>query len=139
MLSSTYPVHVSASEVNRSGADTQVTSYTAILLSFHPFVEQLSVFHTPGLVLASSSILRVLNLDLRLHHDGIMSGTCQRCIKLCINPYISIVNPLQTYIHTYIHTYIRTYIHTYIHTYIYTYIHTYIHALANYNSILHMV
>ena len=30
----------------------------------HPFVEQLTVFHTSGLVLASTSILRVLDPDL---------------------------------------------------------------------------
>ena len=33
--------------------------------------------------------------------DGILSGTCQKVCKLCINPYISIVNPLRTDIHTY--------------------------------------
>ena len=34
-------------------------------------------------------------------HDSIMSGTCQKIRKLCINPYISIINQLQnTYIHT---------------------------------------
>ena len=37
--------------------------------------------------------------------DGILSGTCQKVCKLCINPYISIVNPLWTDIHTNIHTY----------------------------------
>ena len=58
------------------------------LVIFHPFVEQLTVFHISGLVLASSSVLEVLDLDL--HCDGIMSGMCQT--------YISIVNPLRTYI-----------------------------------------
>ena len=57
-------VHGSASEVNRSGGDTQVVSCHCYLVAFHPSVEQLTTFHTSGLVLASSSILRVLNLDL---------------------------------------------------------------------------
>ena len=56
-------VHESASEVNRSGRDAQVVSCHRYLV-FHPFVEQLTVFHTSGLVLASSSIFRVLDLDL---------------------------------------------------------------------------
>ena len=60
VLSSAYPVHGSASEVNRSGGDAQVVSCHRYLVVFHPFVEQLTVFHTSGLVLASSSILRVL-------------------------------------------------------------------------------
>ena len=34
------------------------------LVVFHPFVEQLTVFHISGLVMASSSIFRVLDLDL---------------------------------------------------------------------------
>ena len=54
-------VHESASEVHRSGGDPQVIS---CLVVFHPFVEQLTVFHTSGLVLALSSIFRVLNLNL---------------------------------------------------------------------------
>ena len=58
------PVHESASEANRSGGDTQVVSCHRYLIVFHPFVEQLTVFHTSGLVLASSSIFRVLDLDL---------------------------------------------------------------------------
>ena len=83
MLFSAYPVHGSASEVNSSGGDVQVISCHRYLVVFHPFVqilEQLTIFHTPGLVLASSSILRVLDLDLDLdlHRDGIVSGTCQR-------------------------------------------------------------
>ena len=57
-------VHGPASEVNRSGGDTQVVSCPCYLVIFHPSVEQLTVFHTSGLVLVSSSILRVLNLDL---------------------------------------------------------------------------
>ena len=57
-------VHGSASEVMHSGDDAQVVSCHRYLVVFHPFVEQLTVFHTSGLVLASSSILRVLNLDL---------------------------------------------------------------------------
>ena len=67
------PLHGSASEVNSSSADTQVVSCHRY--AFHPIVEQLTVFHTSGLVLASSSILRVLDLDL--HRNGIMSSTCQ--------------------------------------------------------------
>ena len=56
-------VHESASEVNCSGGDVQVVSRYRYLV-FRPFVEQLTVFHTSGLVLASSSIFRVLDLDL---------------------------------------------------------------------------
>ena len=70
-----YPVHGSANEVHSSGADAQVVSCHRYLV-FHPFVEQLTVFLTPGLVLVSSSTLRVLDLDI--HRDGIVSGTCQR-------------------------------------------------------------
>ena len=57
-------VHGSASEVNRSGGDAQVVSCHHCLVVFHPSVDQLIVFHTSGLVLASSSIFRVLDLDL---------------------------------------------------------------------------
>ena len=57
-------VHGSASEVIRSGGDMQVISCPRYLVIFHPSVEQLTVFHTSGLILVSSSILRVLNLDL---------------------------------------------------------------------------
>ena len=56
-------VHESVSEVNRSGGDAQVVSHHHYLV-FHPFVEQLTVFHTSGLILALSSIFRVLDLDL---------------------------------------------------------------------------
>ena len=76
VLSSAYPVHESASEVNCSGADGQVVSCHCYLVTFHSFVEQLTVFHISGLVLALSSVLRVL--DLGLYHDGIMSGMCQK-------------------------------------------------------------
>ena len=76
VLSSAYPVQGSASKVNRLGADAQVVSCHRYLIVFHPFVEQLTIFHTSGLVLASPSILRVLDLDL--HRDCIMSSTCQR-------------------------------------------------------------
>ena len=48
-------VHESASEVNCSGGDAQVVSRHHYLV-FRPFVEQLTVFHTSGLVLASFSI-----------------------------------------------------------------------------------
>ena len=47
---------------------------TVILLAF--ILEQLTVFYTSGLALALSSVLQVLSLDL--HHDGIMSITCQK-------------------------------------------------------------
>ena len=57
-------IHESASEVNRSGGDTPVVSCHRYLVVFHPFVEQLTVFHTSGLVLASSSIFPVLDLNL---------------------------------------------------------------------------
>ena len=57
------PIHESASEVNRSGGDAQVISGHRYLV-FHPSVEQLTIFHTSGLVLASSSIL---NLDLHAY------------------------------------------------------------------------
>ena len=57
-------VHESASEVNRLGGDVQVISCHRYLVVSHPFAEQLTVFHTSGLVLALSSILRVLDLDL---------------------------------------------------------------------------
>ena len=76
---SVYPVHGSASKVNCSDADTQVV-FCYDCLRFHPFVEQLTVFYVSGFVLASSSILRVLNLDATSapsYHDGIMSVTCQ--------------------------------------------------------------
>ena len=66
MLSSAYPVQGSASKVNRSGPDVQVVSCHRYLIAFHPFVEQLTIFHTFGLVLASPSILRVLDLDLHV-------------------------------------------------------------------------
>ena len=63
VLSSTF-IHESASQVNRSGGDAQVVSCHRYLVVFHPFVEQLTVFHTSGLVLASSSIFPVLDLNL---------------------------------------------------------------------------
>ena len=46
VLSSAYPVHGSASQVNRLGADTQVVSCHHYLVVFHPFVEQLTAFHS---------------------------------------------------------------------------------------------
>ena len=57
-------VHESASEVNRSSGDAQVVSCHCYLVVFQPFVEQLTVFHTSGLVLASSSMFPALDLDL---------------------------------------------------------------------------
>ena len=56
-------VHKSVSEVNCLGGDTQVVSRYHYLV-FRPFVEQLTVFHTTGLVLALSTFFRVLDLDL---------------------------------------------------------------------------
>ena len=52
MLSSTYPIHGSASKVNRSGGDAQVVSCHHYFVTFHPFVEQLTVFHTSELIQA---------------------------------------------------------------------------------------
>jgi len=43
MLSSAYPIHGSASKVNRSGANVQVVSCHHYLVIFHPIVEQLTV------------------------------------------------------------------------------------------------
>ena len=67
------PIHGSTTEVNRSGGNAQVVSCHGCLVVFHPFVKQLTVFHTSGLVLTSSSILRVLNFDLhdivQWHHE----------------------------------------------------------------------
>ena len=60
VLFSAYPIHGSATEVNRLGADAQVVSCHCYLAVFHPFIEQLTVFHISGLVLASSSILESL-------------------------------------------------------------------------------
>ena len=57
MLPSAYPVARVRSEVNSSGGDMQVVSCHRYLVVFHSFVEQLTVFFTSGLVLASSSIL----------------------------------------------------------------------------------
>ena len=55
-------VHESATKVNRSVGDAQVVSCDR-LSCLSSFVEQLTVFHTSGLVLVSSSI----SLDLDLH------------------------------------------------------------------------
>ena len=51
-----YPIHRSASKVSRLGTDVQVVSSHRYLVVFHPFVEQLTIFHISGLVPASSSI-----------------------------------------------------------------------------------
>ena len=70
---------------------------------FHPFVEQLpSSIHLDSFWrhLLSSKSLTSISTPSR---DGILSGTCQKVRKLCINLYISIVNRYrQTYKHTYI-------------------------------------
>ena len=93
-------VHKSASEVNHSGGDAQVVSCHRYL---HPSVEQLTVFHTSGLVLASSSIYRVLDLDLdaiaRWHPERhVPKGT-----KTMHKPVYFNRKPV-TNRHTYIHT-----------------------------------
>ena len=67
-------VHESASKVNSSGGDVQVVSCHRYLVVFHPFVEQLTVFHTSGLVLASSSIFLVLDLDLHAMRHRAMAS-----------------------------------------------------------------
>ena len=94
-------VHDSSSEVNRSSGDAQVVSHHRYLVVFHPFVEQLTVFHTSELVLRRllSSSLGPRSPCHRAIRDGILNGRCQKVRKLCINPYISIVNPLPTDIH----------------------------------------
>ena len=56
-------IYESVSKVNHSGGDAQVVSCHHCFV-VHPFVEQLIVFHTSELVLASSSIL---NLDPLCH------------------------------------------------------------------------
>ena len=77
VLSSGYPVHGPASEVNRSGADARIVSCHGYLV-FHPFVEQLTIFYISGLVLASSSKFYPPSLDLDLHRDGIISVMCKK-------------------------------------------------------------
>ena len=71
------------------------------LSSFCWAVNRLSYIWTRSGV-ARSSVLRVLGFDLhaiaRWHHERHMP----KVRKLCINPYISIVNLLRTDIHTYI-------------------------------------
>ena len=72
---SAYPIHGSASKVNRLGADAQVISCHGYLV-YHLFVKQIIVFYVSGLVLALSSILRILNLDAtsRWHHEHHVSN-----------------------------------------------------------------
>ena len=67
-------IHGSASEVNRSGGDAQVILCHRYLVVLHPFVEQLTVFHTSGLILASSSILWVLDFDLHAMRHRAMAS-----------------------------------------------------------------
>ena len=88
-------VHESTSKVNRSSGDAQVVSCHRYLVVFHLFVEQLTVFHTSGLVL-SSSFFRVLDLDLYAIARWHPERHVPKVRKLCINQYISIVNPLRT-------------------------------------------
>ena len=85
------PFYGSANEVNSSSADAQVVSCHRYLVVFYPCVEQLTVFHTSGLVLALSSILRVLES---------WAARAKQVRKLCLNRYISTINPWQTYIQT---------------------------------------
>ena len=96
-------VYESVSEVNLSGGGVQVVSCHRYLVVFHLFVEQLTVsIHLDSFLrLLSSEISTSISMP---SHDGILSGMCQKLRKLCINPYISIVNPLRTDIQTYIHT-----------------------------------
>ena len=74
-------VHESASKVNRSGGDTQVISCHHYLVVFHPFVEQLTVFHTVVHLdlfwrrLLSSDSSTLISMPL-CDIDGILSGTC---------------------------------------------------------------
>ena len=76
-------VHESVSEVNRSGGDAQVVSCHRYLVVFHLFVEQLTVFHTSGLVLASHGLLSSeSSASISMPScDGIMNGTCQRYVN----------------------------------------------------------
>ena len=73
MLSSAYPVHGSVSKVNCSGADAQVVSCHGYLVVFHPFVEQLTIFHISELVQATFFILEssTLTASGKFRH-----GTC---------------------------------------------------------------
>ena len=48
------------------------------------------------------ALLQVSPASNHKRGNGILSSMCQKLRKLCINPYISIVNQLRTYIHTYI-------------------------------------
>ena len=96
VLVSAYPVHGSARKVNRLGADAQVVSIHNYLVVFHSFGEQLTVLHTSGLVLVSSSILRVLNPIL--HHDGVMDE--RHVLKRYVNPVYFPVTDIHIYIHT---------------------------------------
>ena len=78
------------SEVNRSGADMQVISCYCYPVVFH-IAEQLNIFYS----LLSSSILQVLRRNIVMEPWA----ACGRNLhKLCVNPHISIVNPLWTYI-----------------------------------------
>ena len=92
---SVYPVHGSASKVNCSDADAQVVFCHGCLV-FHPFVEQLTVFYVSGLVrrclLSSESST---SMQPPLHHIAMASwaSRAKQVHKLCLNPYISTVNP----------------------------------------------
>ena len=86
----------SASEVNRSGADAHSFLVTIILLSFilllssQPSSIHLDSFWRHLLSSESSTSISMPSCD------GILSRTYQKVRKLCINSYISIVNPLRT-------------------------------------------
>ena len=90
----------SASEVNRSVDDAQVVSRHR-LSCLSSFVEQLTFFHTSGLILASSQSISSTSISMlcAIAGDGIMSGTCQRYHK----PVYFNRKPVtdnRTYIHT---------------------------------------
>ena len=67
MLSSAYPIHGSANEVNCSGADAQVISCHCYPVVFDPFVEQLTVFR--GLALQPAIMFYPLIPPSRWHHE----------------------------------------------------------------------
>ena len=96
-------VHGSASEVDRSVDDAQVVSRHR-LSCLSSFVEQLTFFHTSGLVLASSQSISSTSVSMlcAIAGDGIMSGTWQRYHKP-----VYFNRKTVTDIHTYIHSYIQ--------------------------------
>ena len=93
MLCCPLPIPFTGQWANCSGADAQVVSCHCILSSF--------------ILLLSSLVHRLPYLDLlwrRLLSSESLTSIVIACAKqvrkLCVNPYISIVNLLQTYKHT---------------------------------------